>query len=92
LTSPHIDPVRFGHVFGRATVTVDVDAGDCVVHTARPGRLEARPVRLHLHSLDELDGAYQVQWRLGLKDELAADIARALKFAGQRLNAKQRRS
>jgi hypothetical protein len=85
MTSPHIDPDRNGQRFGRVLVTVDVDAGDCVVHSFVRGPCDDIPRRMHLHSIEELQGAYQVQFGLGATDPIAADNARALKFAGERL-------
>jgi hypothetical protein len=91
MTSPHIDPDRNGQRFGRVLVTVDVDAGDCVVHSFLPGPCNDKPRRMHLHSLEELQGAYQVQFGLAATDPIAADNARALKFAGELLKNAGRR-
>jgi hypothetical protein len=85
LTSPHTDPDCNGQSFGRVVVTVDLDVGDCVVHSFVRGVCNDVPRRMHLHSLEEMQGAYQVQFGLGVTDPIAADNARALKFAGERL-------
>jgi hypothetical protein len=89
MSSPHADPASNGQTFGKATVTVDIDAGDCVVHSFRPGPVFPIAQKTHLHSLDEVQGAYMVQYRLAPTDPMAADVARALKFAAQRLRADQ---
>lgn len=89
MTSVHANPATNGTVFGKATVTVDLDAGDCVVHSFRQGPVGLLPRSMRLHSLDEIHGAYQVQSGLAATDPIAADIARALKFAGQQLKAHQ---
>lgn len=82
----HANPSANGQRFGRAIVTVDHDLGDCVVTCDAPG-YELK--RMRLHSLEEISGAYQVQIGLAATDDVAADIARALKFAGQLLKAKR---
>lgn len=90
MSSPHSDPASNGKTFGKVTVTVDLDAGDCVVHSFRPGPVFPIAQKIHLHSLDEVQGAYMVQYRLAPTDPMAADVARALKFAGQQLKSRQR--
>ena len=90
MSSPHSDPASNGQTFGKVTVTVDLDAGDCVVHSFRPGPVFPIAQKIHLHSLDEVQGAYMVQYRLAPTDPMAADVARALKFAGQQLKSRQR--
>ncbi|GHE88461.1 hypothetical protein GCM10016455_05740 [Aliiroseovarius zhejiangensis] len=81
----HANPETHGQRFGDVLVTVDVAAGDCVIHAPMTRRGAATQVakRLHLHGLDEITGAYAVQFQRGATDCVAADIARALKFAGQ---------
>lgn len=85
MSSVHANPAANGTVFGQATVTVDLEAGDCVVRSVRPGPCGDIPQSMRLNSIDEIQGAYQVQFGLGATDAVAADVARALKFAGQQL-------
>ena len=89
MSSPHTDPASNGQTFGKVTVTVDLDAGDCVVHSFRPGPVFPIAQTMRLHSLDEVQGAYMVQYRLAPTDPMAADVARALKFAAQQLKSRQ---
>lgn len=89
MSSPHTDPASNGTQFGDVTVTVDLIAGDCVIHAPRPGPVFPIMRSTRFHSLDEIQGAYQVQIGLAATDPVARDIARALKFAGQQLNARQ---
>ncbi|WP_171178637.1 hypothetical protein [Ruegeria sp. HKCCD8929] len=89
MTSPHCDPLANGRVFGQVTVTVDLDAGDCVVRAPRQGVVAMVPRSTRFHSLDEIRGAYQVQIGRAATDPVAKDIAAALKFAGQQIKAHQ---
>lgn len=91
MTSPHLDPDTHGTTFGVATVTVDLDAGDCVVRAPRPGRVLPVMRRVRFNSLDEIRGAYQVQIGRARTDPVARDVAAALKFAGQKLKDSQRK-
>ena len=50
----HANPATNGTVFGKATVTVDLDAGDCVVHSFRQGPIGLIPRSMRLHSIDEI--------------------------------------
>ncbi|KPU84838.1 hypothetical protein JI58_01245 [Marinosulfonomonas sp. PRT-SC04] len=86
MRSPHDNPSANGTVFGTATVTVDLDAGDCVISVAATGYRRHQP---RFHSLDEIQGAYQVQIGLAATAPVAGDIARALKFAAQQLKNHQ---
>ncbi|WP_299084160.1 hypothetical protein [uncultured Ruegeria sp.] len=90
MSNIHADPATNGTTFGKATVTVDQIAGDCVVHAPRPGPVMPVMRSTRFHSLDEIHGAYQVQSGLATTDPIAADVARALKFAGQQLKAHQK--
>ena len=85
----HADPASHGQRFGQVTVTVDLDLGDVMIHAPRPGPVHAVMRQTRLNSLDEVRGAYQVQHGLSARDPIAADMARALKFAGQRLRTHQ---
>ncbi|AVO37375.1 hypothetical protein [Pukyongiella litopenaei] len=85
MTSPHADPATNGVRFGNVIVTVDLAAGDCVIRAQRPGPVMPVSRSTRLHSLEEIQGAYQVQIGLAATDPVAGDIARALKFAGQQL-------
>ncbi len=89
MSNIHADPATNGTQFGDVTVTVNLSAGDCVVHAPRPGPVMPVMRSTRFHSLDEIQGAYQVQIGLAATDPVARDIARALKFAGQQLNAHQ---
>lgn len=90
MTSPHSNPEEHGIRFGQVTVTVDAALGDCVVIAPRPGPVGSVPRKMRLNSLDEISGAFGVQNRLGVKDPVAADIARALRFAGETINKQQK--
>jgi hypothetical protein len=89
MSNIHADPAINGTTFGEVTVTVDLSAGDCVIRAPRPGLIMPVMRTARFHSLDEIQGAYQVQYCLAATDPVAADIARALKFAAQQLKAKQ---
>lgn len=90
MNSPRVDPAANGGTrFGEVLVTVNLSAGHCVVHAPRPGPFMPVMRARRFHSLEEIQGAYQVQCRMAATDPVAADIARALKFAGQQLKAKQ---
>ena len=71
--------------FGDALVALD-GAGGCIV---RVDDLTHQNRRMHLHSLDEIAGAYQMQQGMASTDPIAADIARALKFAGQQIKSQE---
>ena len=90
MSAVHNDPSRNGTTFGRVTVTVDLTAGDCMIHSHRPGPCADVPCRKRFHSIDEIQGAYQVQFGLGTTDPVAAEVARALKFAATQLKAHQK--
>jgi hypothetical protein len=83
VTSPNLHRASNGQVFGSVSVTVDVHAGDCIVHSFRDGLGDPVPIRMHLHSLDEIQGAYQVQVGRASSDRRSANVARALEFAAQ---------
>ena len=87
-----MDPARHGTRFGEVVVTIDQDAGDAVIRAPQPGRYITTTRRAHFHSLDEIEGAYAVQLGLSATDPVAADIARALKFAGQQLTQSRGRN
>lgn len=87
VTSPHLDPASNGTVFGMATVTVDLKLRDCCVVVAADGY---GLKRLRLHSLEEIQATYQVQHGRSGFDPIAADVAKALKFAAQQLRNRQR--
>lgn len=86
----HAHPEANGTRFGKVIVTVDLDAGDCVIQAPRKGPIGPITRRTRLHSLDEIQGAYQIQLGLAAIDPIAHDIARALKFAAQRLSASRK--
>ncbi len=85
MSSIHADPATNGTNFGCVTVTVDLDAGDCVIHAPQPGPVAAVPRRVRFHGQDEIQAAYHVQINLAATDPVARDIARALKFAHRQL-------
>lgn len=82
MNSPHDNPAANGTTFGVATVTVDLEIGDCVIVVVATGHRSRRP---RFHGLEEIQGAYQVQFGLAATDPVAADIARALKFAAKQI-------
>jgi hypothetical protein len=90
MSSVHNDPSSNGTTFDGVTVTVDLIAGDCVIHSQRPGPCRDIPYRKRFHSIDEIQGAYQVQFGLGVTDPVAANVARALKFAATQLMAQRK--
>ena len=83
--SPHSDPQANGTRFGEVIVTVDREAGDCEVRAPQPGKIGRVEKTMRLHSLEEIQRAYEVQLGLSASDPIARDIAKALKFAGQQL-------
>jgi hypothetical protein len=95
LTSPHENPERHGTTFGSVVVTVDLALGDCIVTAPQKGPICTSPRRARLNSLDEIRGAYGMQHQLAVKapaeNPHAADIARALEFAGRKIKAHQGR-
>lgn len=95
MSTQHANPDEHGTRFGEVVVAVNLSLGDCLVTAPQRMGITTAPRTIRLHSLDEIQGAYQAQLMLAQrapKDHPhAADIARALKFAGQRLNAHQGR-
>ncbi|WP_299297465.1 hypothetical protein [uncultured Tateyamaria sp.] len=89
MSSLHADPATHGTRFGAVLVTVDLAAGDCVVHAPKPDSLTGAIHRKRFNSLDEVQGAYQVQIGLAATDPIARDFSRALKFAGQQLRTRE---
>lgn len=82
----HSDPDTHGVQFGGVTVTVDLALGDCVLRAKLPNGPEKAT---RFHSLDEMRAAYVTHKRAELSNPLAADYARALKFAGQQIKSQQ---
>ena len=76
-----------GQVFGAARVVVDVACGECMVLITLGGL--KLPKRMHLHSLDEIRGAFSVHSQRHW-DPVAQDVARALKFAGSQIRQRGR--
>ena len=92
MTSPHNDPESHGHKFGRVVVTVDLELRDCVIIAPQPGKITTIPRKVRFHNLDEMRGAYEAQTKLAKGgNSVAADIARALKFAGEEIQATDKR-
>ncbi|KIC36531.1 hypothetical protein [Leisingera sp. ANG-M7] len=94
MTSPHLSPETHGTTFGKITVTVDVERGDCIIHAPGKGLVgQEVPTRKRFNSLDEIRGAYGIQLQLARtapgKHPNARDMARALEFAGKALNDHQ---
>lgn len=93
MTSPHANPELHGTCFGKVVVTVDLELGDCVVIAPQRAGITTAPRKMRLNSLDEIRGAYGIQIRLaeraGTNHEHAADIARALRFAGEQIKEQQ---
>lgn len=92
----HANPDLHGTRFGEVVVTIDHELGDCMVRAPQRGPICSVPRKIRLNSLDEIQGAYQTQLMFAQrnpeKHPHAADIARALKHAGQRLKAQQGRN
>jgi hypothetical protein len=82
----HSDPETHGVQFGRVTVTVDRALGDCVIRAPRPDRADSVT---RFHSLDEMRAAYATHMRAAPTNPIAADYARALKFAGLQIKSQQ---
>lgn len=94
--SVHADPATHGHRFGTVVVTVDMQAGDCVIRAPQPckGPVSVVERKARFNTLDEIREAYRTQNWLSRKPQKhphAGDMASALKFAGQRLKAEQER-
>jgi len=93
MSSPHTNPDLHGTRFGQAVVTVDLELCDCVVIAPQRAGVSTVPRKMRLNSLDEIRGAYGVQIGLARRSngnhQIAADIARALKFAGEQIKAQQ---
>jgi hypothetical protein len=91
----HANPDKHGITFGEVVVTVDLALGDCVVRAPQRTGVVTAPRKIRLNSLDEIQGAYQAQLMLAQcnpeEHPHAADIARALQLAGQRLKSQQGR-
>lgn len=95
MSSPHTNPDLHGTRFGQVVVTVDLALGDCVVIAPQRAGVTTAPRKMRLNSLDEMRGAYAVQHRLAksaaLKHPHAAEIASALKFAGEQIADHERK-
>lgn len=95
MSTQHANPDEHGTCFGEVVVTIDLELGDCVVRAPQKGPISPVLRKIRFNSLDEIQGAYQAQLMLAqLAPKVhphAADIARALKLAGQRLIAHQGR-
>ncbi|WP_065329480.1 hypothetical protein [Tritonibacter mobilis] len=94
--SVHADPAAHGHRFGAVVVTVDMQAGDCVIRAPQPckGPVSVVERKARFNTLDEIYAAHRTQNWLSRKPQQhphAGDMASALKFAGQLLNAEQER-
>lgn len=96
MSAQHANPDLHGTRFGNVVVTVDLELGDCMVRAPQKGRICTMPRTIRLNSLDEIRGAYAAQAQLARcspkENPHAADIARALKLAGQKLKANQGRN
>lgn len=97
MSSPHLSPEIHGTKFGKITVTVDLERGDCIIHAPGKGLVgQEVPTRKRFNSLDEIRGAYGIQLQLAQtapeKHPNAGDMARALEFAGKKLKDHQDRS
>lgn len=92
----HANPNKHGTQFGQVVVTVDLAMGDCMVRAPQRVGVVTALRKIRFNSLDEIQGAYQAQLMLAQRHpedhHHAADIARALKHAGQRLKAQQGRN
>lgn len=71
-----------GQTFGSAHLVFDADCGECIVWVKLPE--SEVPKRMHLHSLDEIAGAFSVHSQRHW-DPVSQDVARALKFAGAQI-------
>jgi hypothetical protein len=95
MSSPHSNPNKYGTCFGSVVVTVDLALGDCVVIAPQRAGVTTTPRKMRLNSLDEIRGAWGIQdglaRRASAKHPHAADIARALKFAGELIKDQQRK-
>lgn len=93
MSSPHENPKLHGTRFGEVVVTVNLALGDCQITAPQRAGITNAPRTIRLHSLDEIRGAYSAQHGLAraaaAKHPHAADIARALKFAGEQIKAQQ---
>lgn len=87
MTSPHANPEKNGHQFGVVLITIDTVKGDCRYRVNADGARNKAP---HLHSLEEIQGAYQAHITQAATVPASADIARALKFAAQQINNNQK--
>lgn len=94
MSQQHANPEKHGITFGEVVVTVDVELGDCMVRAPQRGPIGPVARSMRLNTLDEIRGAYQIQSGLARRSPRqnphAADIARALVHAGQRLKAHQK--
>jgi len=89
VSSPHLNPEKNGHRFGDVVVTIDLELGDCILHTFSMGPVSPVPRQVRLMSLDEVQGAYMVQRGLVATDPFAQSNVAALKFAGLQLKNHQ---
>lgn len=92
--SVHANPEAHGHQFGSVVVTVDLSLGDCMIRAPQPSKGPSKTVTrtARFNTLDEIREAYRTQNWLSRKPDQhphAADMASALKFAGQLLKAEQ---
>jgi len=81
------DPWKDAQRFGQVLVVVDTENDGAMVQAPQPGPVHDLMRTMRLHGLDEITGAYQVQSGMASTDPVAANIARALKFAAAQLKA-----
>lgn len=84
--SVHANPDLNGVHFGRVVVTIDAELGDCVLWVPTPGGSQRR---IHLNSMDEIEGSLGVHAGNAKNDPLSADMVRALRFAAQRIAGRE---
>lgn len=82
MTLPAPTPSKLTQGFGSVTATIDVECRDCVIRAPMPGPVHPVFKTMRLHSVEEIEATYQVQKGLSATNPIAADIARALEFAG----------
>lgn len=76
--------------FGDVLVEVKPRAGSCVITAPRPGPVMPVPTKIPLHSLDAINLKGASLTGRAQRDEVAADIVRACKFAAQLIGAAQK--
>lgn len=93
--SIHANPEKHGVTFGRAVVTVDREAGDCMIRAPQPGKGPAGtiPRSARFNSIEAIQEALVIQQGLASRpaqNPHAPDVVNALKHALRELTSQSK--